>query len=269
MRKEEFALFLEDPTRESLREILKNNLGEQNNLDFKSEWPSAAKIAKHVLALANFGGGCLIVGVKEDNDLLIPEGVAELKDKTTVIDKIRKFIPATLLVDEHINLFDFLYPESEYPKLKGKKFQVLIVENVPEKVPFVSLNNGEGINEYRIYTRRGMQTVEASYEEIQKIVNRRIETQYSSTLEIELETHLSQLKVLYGEVAPYKYFRTGGAISLANIGISNKIVQAFGEQHKKENPNYPKENYEQFIARMINKKKRKIEMELSVSGIEE
>lgn len=266
MRKEEFAKFLEDPTRESLREILKNNSGEQNDLDFKAEWPSDPKVAKHVLAFANYGGGCLIVGVKEEKDMLTPKGLTELKDKTTIFNKITKFLPGSLLADQHINLYDFSYTESEYEKIKGKKFQVLTVNSSPEKLPFVSLNNGEGINEYRIYTRRGMQTVEASYEEIQKIINRRIETQYSSTAEIELETHLSQLKMLYEQVSPYKYFRSQASWA---ANLSRALDNALGEQQKKENPNYPKENYEAFISRMIEKKKKKIEIELGVAGIEE
>jgi hypothetical protein len=35
---EEFAKFYESPTREGLRELLKNNSGELPNLDFKEDW---------------------------------------------------------------------------------------------------------------------------------------------------------------------------------------------------------------------------------------
>ena len=51
--KELFARFLENPTREGLREILQNHLGETRDLDFKESWENWAKMAKHILGLAN------------------------------------------------------------------------------------------------------------------------------------------------------------------------------------------------------------------------
>jgi hypothetical protein len=53
--REAFARFFEEPTREGLRELLRENFGEANELDFKREWPESSKLAKHVLGLANFG----------------------------------------------------------------------------------------------------------------------------------------------------------------------------------------------------------------------
>ena len=44
--KEEFAKFFETPSRESLRDLLKNNLGEFPHCDFKGNWPDFSKIAK-------------------------------------------------------------------------------------------------------------------------------------------------------------------------------------------------------------------------------
>ncbi len=63
--KEEFAKFYENPTREGLRELLKNNLGEYPNIDFKSQLPTFSSIARHILGIANSGGGCIILGVAE------------------------------------------------------------------------------------------------------------------------------------------------------------------------------------------------------------
>ncbi len=45
---EAFARFFESPTREGLRDLLRDNRGEANELDFKRTWPRASKLAKHV-----------------------------------------------------------------------------------------------------------------------------------------------------------------------------------------------------------------------------
>ncbi|ACO27279.1 ATP-binding protein [Bacillus cereus] len=267
MKKEEFAKFLEEPTREGLRYILQYQTGEQNELDFKLEWPTTGKLAKHILAFVNFGGGCLIVGVKEEETGLESVGLHSFKKKEDIFNEIDKFLPKDLM--NQLTILDFEYKESEYPTLKNKKFQVLIINDYPQKIPFVSSRDGDGIKKDRIYTRRGIQSVEASYEEIQQIVNRRIDTGYSSTSEIELETHLTQLKTLYEEISPYTYYRQGGAFANLSHNISKHLYGAFGETVKKENPNYPTENYEQFINRIINKKKKKIELELDILNIED
>ena len=66
--KELFASFFEDPTRENLRDLLKGNTGETKNLDFKEQWPATNGLVKHILAIANSGGGCVVVGVAESDD---------------------------------------------------------------------------------------------------------------------------------------------------------------------------------------------------------
>ncbi|NHM29015.1 helix-turn-helix domain-containing protein [Neobacillus terrae] len=263
MNKEYFAKFFEEPSREGLREILKNQSGEHNELDFKQQWPSSGKLAKHILAFANYGGGCLIVGVSEENGVLESVGMIEFKKKEDIFNEIDKFLPKDL--NQELSILDFEYKDSEYPTIKNKKFQVLVVNDLPQKIPFVSPKDGEGIKKDRIYTRRGIQTVEASYEEIQQIINRRIDTGYSSTTEMELETHLGQLKTLYNEIKQYNYYYKGGA--LTNFG-STIAESLYGAQIKKKNPHYPDENYEQFISRVIAKKKKRIEMDLDVIGID-
>jgi hypothetical protein len=54
--KEEIARFLESPSREGLRNILKNHVGELSDLDFKENLPEPTKLAKHILAMANTWG---------------------------------------------------------------------------------------------------------------------------------------------------------------------------------------------------------------------
>ena len=61
---EVFTEFFEQPTRSRLRELLKNNLGEFNHLDFKEQWlPKEArgKLARDILGFANSGGGVMVI----------------------------------------------------------------------------------------------------------------------------------------------------------------------------------------------------------------
>jgi hypothetical protein len=191
---EEFARFFEKPSRVSLRELLRHNYGEQDNLDFKAEWPSFNKLAKHVLALSNSGGGVIIVGVEEKDDGTIePVGIAEILDKEKINKGIKKYIPSEVIY----LVLDFHYEESEYPVIKGKKFQVMLVEYEPKYLPIISLNEGEGIKANVAYVRRGTSTDEANHKELQKLINKRIETEYSSKNVLELSEHLEQLKNLY------------------------------------------------------------------------
>ena len=78
---EGFARFFEQPTREGLRELLKQNFGEQDYLDFKKQWTSLSKIAKHIIAFANSGGGCIVLGVEQTNDELEAVGLDSILDK--------------------------------------------------------------------------------------------------------------------------------------------------------------------------------------------
>ena len=199
--KEEFAQFFENPTREGLRDLLRDNLGEFPNVDFKEKLPLFPKIARHLLGQANIGGGCLIIGVAEKDDkTLESKGVDTLEDKKVIIDKIKKYLPALL---EDIDIGDFTYQDSEYKTLVGKKFQVIFIKGNPNHLPFVSHAQGEGIRENAIYIRRETSTEEANHDELQNIINRRLETGYSSKDEIDIRTHIEQLKILYGQVSQF------------------------------------------------------------------
>ncbi len=240
---EDFAVFFESPSRGKLRKLLKNHNGERNEYDFKGNWPAFPKVARHVLGFANSGGGCLIIGVAEQEDkTFVPTGIEKLQDKTDVHNRIKNFLPDQLEYD----IIDFSYEESEYPKLIGKKFQVLLVEDMPEYIPFVSEKDGDGIRENAIYSRQGTSTKEASYAELQKMFNYRLDTHYSSKGEFELKEHLSELNTLYRNIPrlydPLKeaVFRTGF-----------------------RNPQYPTESFEEFVKKMIDEKKEIIQRIIS------
>ena len=228
-----FAQFFEKPTRESLRSLLKDNIGETNYLDFKETWVSFQKLAKHILALANIEGGAIIVGVKENNDgTADPVGVDEFLDKEKISKNLSKYLPSNIVWD----VLNFSYEESEYPKLKGEKFQVLLVEFHPQLIPFLCLKAGEGIKENVIYVRKGTSSTEATHNDLQKIINERIETGYSSKYVLELSEHLQQLKELYKQEKTHNNFGTIVAIMEGNTF----------------------QDYYKFISELIKKKKQKI-----------
>jgi hypothetical protein len=237
---EEFARFFEAPSREALRDLLRDHVGELNCYDFKGQWPAYPKVARHVLGLANSRGGCLIIGVEEKDDKTFePVGVDTLRDKADIHKGIQRFISGQLKYET----LDFSYDASEYPKMVGKKFQVLLVEDTPRYIPFIAMSDGDDIRKNAIYVRHGTISEEANYEELQEIFNRRIETDYSSQNEFDLEKHLSELRVLYKSI-PHLY---------EPFDYMTEMVQ------RSFNPFYPKEDYQTFLQRMINQKKKIIE----------
>jgi predicted HTH transcriptional regulator len=238
--KELFASFLTEPTRVGLREVLQSHLGETKYLDFKMAWEVPSRTARHVLGLANSQGGGLIIGVaqKADNgfDLI---GLHRLEDKAEVTNAIQKYLPSKV----NFEIYDFSYEESDYGILKGKRFQVLLVQDSPKYVPFVSTTEGEGIRKNAIYIRREGGTNEANYDELQEVINRRIETQYSSKTEQQLEKALSELKILYSSIPRY---------------LDGDEVDYEASLYLVNNPQFPKESYERFIRKMIQRKKQQI-----------
>jgi predicted HTH transcriptional regulator len=250
---ENFARFFEKPTREGLREFLQTNIGELDHCDFKKDWPSFPKVAKLILGLANSGGGCIILGV--DDASLQPTGLGSAADKAEVEKGIRKFISN----DISYLVLDFSYDTSEYQTIVGKKFQVVLVEDNPSHLPFICLAEGEDIRVNAIYVRRGTSTVEANHEELQKIINRRIETGYSSSRELALKEHIEQLKLLYAQLEKY-YVRSG----LLEYFASTLTINVQQLVRKEKNPIYPEEDLEHFIVRMIERKKQLIERVLGL-----
>ncbi|MEI2431159.1 ATP-binding protein [Lysobacter yananisis] len=190
---EAFARFFAEPTREALRELLRRNMGETDYLDFKADWPVLQKLARHVLALANSGGGALVVGVtQEANGSLVAGGMAAIKDKAQLIPPLSAYLPKAL----EYEILDFTFAASEYEMLVGKSFQVLLVEDTPKHLPFLALKKAEDLRTGAIYVRMGTTSTEAGHVELQEVINRRIESGHSSQPELELDKHLAQLRAL-------------------------------------------------------------------------
>ena len=243
--REAFAPFFKDPDRVKLRDILKDNLGEFNHLDYKELMIDAPKLAKIIISMANSKGGIIVFGVKELEDKTYdPVGLEIFEDKTHIKQKLDKFIPEKL----EYEILDFAYNESEYDVLKGKKFQVILVKDTPQNIPFLPKGTGDGIQKNRIYYRGYSNADEATYEQIQEILARRTSAIVAITSEETFKNDLFQLKELYGKVSPY--------YSVPKYPLSN-LTSAFYES--KPNPHYPKESFDEFIANMIAKKKSVIE----------
>lgn len=248
--KEEFAGFLETPSRDLLRQVFKTHHGETEYLDFKQDWPEDWKLAKHVLALANSGGGALIVGVAEEPDKsLQPVGVSKIRDKADVDRVLRNFLPTVLAA--HLHILDFTYTASEYGALVGRSYQVVLVPDDPEGVPFMSIADGIDIRRPAVYVRRMASTEEANYEELQTLLNRKIATGRSTQNVIELGKLLDDLRALYNQIDPYTPF---------TVAFRMNTLSGLPNYH------YPRETFDAFVARMIDLKERQIES-LLVSGL--
>ena len=193
---ESFTSFFESPTRVSLRELLRINYGEADHLDFKDSWPDLSKVAKHVLAIANSGGGAIIVGVKEiDDGTLDPVGLADLQDKADIEKKLNNYLPERLRHE----VLNFTYDDSEYAIIQGKKFQVVIVESDENQIPYLAKRGGKEIRNNRIYVRRGTESVEANDDEIQRLLDLRLRIS-EEVRQQGLEEDLRQLQALYNEI---------------------------------------------------------------------
>ena len=247
--KEAFAVFFENPSRESLRKLLIDHTGEHDDLDFKSALITPPILAKHIIAMANKAGGVIVFGVKEtENGKFESVGIG-LNDKTHFLRDINAYVPDKLSYE----VIDFNFNEIEYTEIKGKSFRVVIVEYTPDYIPFLSKKDGEGIKKNLIYIRKNSSSETADYNDLQDIFNRRLETSFSSAREISLTEHFKELKEIYSLIKKGFWYDPTifSKIDLnLNYDSSSKYI---------DNPKYPKEDYDDFVVRMLDLKKSVIE----------
>lgn len=261
--KDQVYRLLQEPTLDKFREFLHAQMGEHNTIDFKSQWIENAALAKEMLALANSHGGFIVFGVAENEDKSIRiDGLSEIKDKAVVSNGIKNFISSNLKYD----IYDFSYTTSEYEELKEKNFQMLVVEDMPEYIPFLSKKESGSLKQNMTYVRRGTSCEIANEEELQAIFNRRMN--YLHPLNGEplcLEEHLKQLKILYKNIEKnHVYYKGGFSAGLASFGSSIREMLGPVVKEVEPNPLYPDESYEQFVSRMLVEKKKKIERVLDL-----
>uniref|UniRef100_B8HK13 AAA-4 family protein n=1 Tax=Cyanothece sp. (strain PCC 7425 / ATCC 29141) TaxID=395961 RepID=B8HK13_CYAP4 len=255
--KEQLASFLKDPTRRNLRNLLQLEAVEDNDLEFKRELLPFDLLAKHILAMANKDGGAIVFGVEETNlNQFSPCGLSNSFDITDIEKKLEPYVPKKL----EISIIPTYYKGEDYPEFKDKLFLIIIVKYNPRYVPFIALKSGENLKKDTIYIRRNRASEPINYDELQEILNNRIETEYSTTDERKLIEHLEELKELYNyipksikKVVSYK----PPSVPL-NFGLAGQQFKNFFGETEYEtlpNPDYPEESYEGFIKRLIEIKK--------------
>ena len=256
--------FLKEPTKDNFRDFMKKSCGELNEMDFKETWIDKGPLAKIMLAMANNGGGIIIFGVKENEDNTFDVlGLDNLKDTADISNSISRLVSSSL----DYEVFNFVFDSDVYGEFENKKFQIMVIHDTPERLPFVSLGQSEKIEKDVIYVRRGTKSEKATSEEINRIIERKIATIYSENTDMSLDQHLEQLKKLYSEL-PQKIrvlVRKGSQPNFAAAlkVFGERIGALYGtpdEYEEKDNLNYPDEGYEAFILRMIDAKKLKIEI---------
>ena len=188
--KEEIAKLFNNPDRENFRELLQNITGEYDELEFKGQYIEDTKLAKHILAMANSGRGIIIFGISEEDGSVKPKGLDDLKDKTIIKNKLESYFPFELKYEIH----DIEYNDSaEWDAVKNKKFQFITIEENLNNIPFLSMKDGKHLKANTVYCRKNGSSDEASHDDLNDIINRRI----TNTIEENnLKTDLKQLETI-------------------------------------------------------------------------
>ncbi|MDZ5474647.1 putative DNA binding domain-containing protein [Bacillus sp. 31A1R] len=195
--------FLKQPSHETLKGLLLDHTGETDFLDFKTKWIDFTKMAKHILAIANSGGGCVIVGVGQNDDGTIDlTGLSdhEVIDKADIDNKLEHLLPKYL----KYRVEDFHFYREMNSSLAGKLFQVLIIEYDPKYVPYTSVVNRNELRYGAIYARQGTKSIEATNEKLVEIILRKVQSGGSDVNDYTLKDHLEQLRDLYEEYEKHK-----------------------------------------------------------------
>ncbi len=259
MIKETVYNLLQEPTRENFIDLWQNGFGEQDNLDFKVEWIDYQKLSEIMLGIVNAGGGAIILGVKENDDgTLEAIGLKKLEDKEIIHDKIQKYLPNNL----EFTIGDFDFTNESYSKIEGKLFQIVFIHCKEIELPYVWMKDSNEAEVGCIFYRRGTKTVKANMQEIKDMIDKRLEASYGEQSRLQLEEHLKQLNTLYKFISPKTYSISAFENLFNNL---SKTVSTNAVIAERSNPNYPEESYEEFIAKMIEKKKKKIERVLDLS----
>ena len=197
-----------------------------------------------------------LLGVKENEDGTLESiGLSKIEDKEKIHSKMAKFLPETIKFE----IADFDFSNESYSKLKGRLFQLILIYSEDINLPYIWEKDSNSAEAGSIFFRRGTKTVKANSYEINEMLDKRLEATYVEQSSLHLEEHLKQLNTLYKNMSSQMY---------SSSVISNlfKNISAFGTLAgtPQNNPYFPKESYDEFIAKMIEKKKMKIEKVLEL-----
>lgn len=242
--------FLLDSNRDKFVDLLNHHEGETNLFDFKSQWPDKVDLAKDILAFANSGGGCIVIGVAEDSNTkkVLLQGLSpeNIQDKSVITSKYENYLPKNLL--QYVEIKDYDFKNSTHTEVSDKFFSAVIIQNCPIGVPYMTLKSSDKkLVQGRIYIRRGTKTVEADTEEINQLLERKFKYQYSHEKTLDLDAHLKQLKTLY-----------------SSLPTTNPILSPIVRDIFNARSNYHA-GYVEFLKELIEKKKKRIEIELNIT----
>lgn len=188
--KEQIAKLFNEPDRVNFRKLLQNNSGEYDELEFKGQYIEDSKLAKHILAMANSGRGLIIFGITEEGNNLEIKGLEKLKDKTDIKNKLEHYIPNELKYEIHDLEYD---DNSEWGAICNKKFQFITVAETLDKLPFLSKKEGKNLRPNTVYCRKNSSSDEASHDDLQEILNKRINNSIGTD---DLQNDLEQLETI-------------------------------------------------------------------------
>ena len=217
--KDDIARFIADPSRDGLQELIRFFGGEFDQYELKEAWPPIPRMAKTAIAIANSGGGVILFGIRDAS--LEPVGLGELMAKQQVFDTFRSFVPGPLL--NEITLLDFDYANASFEPLRDKLIQVLAIPDLPHDIPFVCEDewhkDDDHVRRGAIYVRSGTNTREADYDQVQRLLQRRMATELPGSSTRRLTVELEQLHALYRALLQARQLEAGSFESaLAEAG---------------------------------------------------
>ena len=261
--KDQLYDLLRTGNREDLRKLLLSSHPETSFLDFKAQWITYDKLAKHILAMANSEGGAIIIGVDEGQEKNIDPKGAEERDEADVRVALKNYLPDTLTQEQNLSIIQIKFDASEYVELINRSFTVIQCHPIDSDLPYFAKKTTESCKENTIYTRHGSSSQPATKNQIEGIIRRKIQSISPHTSSLKLDEHINQLKILY-EFIPEIILDT--SIKIENpINDLRRVLGSLTGVNKptKPNPNYPEEGLEDFILKCIDEKKIKIKKMLS------
>ena len=248
--------FFREPTLETFLDFYNNNVGESNNIEFKSSWIYDEKLVKIILGIANSGGGCIVFGINEENNTMNACGITELTDPADFFKKISKYIPDSIL--SKVELKNFIYDSDAYSEvMKNKKFQVVFINVNDDDLPVICKSEFNSIKKGDIYIRRGTSTEKINYDELQKLIENNCNCRNELIQHSDLESELQDLRTLYSFVSPY--VNSGSFSALKQLSI-------FMPLGKSENKVYPDVSFEEFLKEVIEEKQQMIKNYLHIKS---
>ncbi|HYE95149.1 MAG TPA: ATP-binding protein [Rubricoccaceae bacterium] len=200
-------------------------LGEGPHLEFKYRVPRPDRIAREVIALANTGGGTVLIGVGDDGELV---GVKDAEEEQFALEEaLRTFCEPSLDVGIH--------------GVRVSRRREVLVVNVPaspERPHFLVEVNGEAPGRRTAFVRVGDQSVEASREAV-SLMKAKARGEGARFTFGESEQRLMRYLEQYERVTVREYARLAGLplwkasktlVQLARAGVLRHHA-APGEDH--------------------------------------